>query len=161
MQEAFDFIRSQKLMVLAAADEAGVWVANVYIGCDAQGLIYFVSPLKTRHSEMILRNPRVAFSIAWFDQKNHKNRKAVQGKGICRLAENESEIVSGVSLHNQNYPEFKERITVDWIHNNSRGSKIWVLKPDYLKYWDDELYGEKECCEFALFEDTTKSQRPR
>ena len=44
----------------------------------------------------------------------------------------------------------KQRITVEWIHNNDRGSKVWVLQPTYMKYWDDELYGEKETEEFIF-----------
>jgi hypothetical protein len=99
---------------------------------------------------MKLKNPNVAFSIAWFDPNNHKNRKAVQGLGICHLAENEEEIKTGVKLHNQNFQEFKETITLEWIHSNKWGSKVWVLKPTYIKYWDDEIYGDNESEEFTL-----------
>lgn len=150
MQKAFEFIKSQKLMVLACHDSHEIWVANVYYGVDEQGIIYFISPDKSKHSQMILKNPHVAFSIAWFDQNNHKNRKAIQGLGECRLAQNEQEIATGVSLHNQNIPEFKDQITVDWIKNNEWGSKVWLVKPTYIKYWDDELYGDKETQEFNL-----------
>lgn len=142
------FIKSQKLMVIASSNGEDVWVANVYYGIDDKVMIYFISPEDNRHSKMILKNPKIAFSIAWFDANNHKNRKAIQGVGICRPAENEEEIKIGVRLHNQNFPEFKERITVDWIHNNEWGSKVWVLKPTYIKYWDDELYGDDETEEF-------------
>lgn len=137
-------------MVLASHDAKDIWVANVYIGTDATGAIYFISPTTNRHSQMILKNPQVAFSVAWFDVANHKNRKAVQGLGMCRLAETEDEIATGVRLHNQNFPEFKERITVEWIYTNEWDSKVWVLEPTYLKYWDDELYGDDESQEFFL-----------
>lgn|SRR3989338_4043655 len=150
MEKALKFIKSQKLMVIAAHSAQEVWVANVYIGVDEKGTIYFISPEKNKHGLMILKNPQVAFSIAWFDPGNHRNRKAVQGRGICRLAENEKEIATGVQLHNRNFPEFKERITIEWIHSNEWGSKVWVLKPTYIKYWDDELYGDKESEEFLF-----------
>mgnify|MGYP001558859971 FL=1 len=136
-------------MIIASCDEKDVWVANVYFGVDEKATIYFVSSKDTKHSQMILKNPKVAFSIAWFDTSNHKNRKAVQGLGVCRPAESEEEIINGVKLHNQNFPEFKEKITVEWIHNNAWGSKIWVLKPSYMKYWDDEIYGDDESEEFT------------
>ncbi len=150
MEKVLEFIKSQRLMVIASPDWEGVWVANVYIGMDDKGLIYFISPDNNKHGELMLKNPKIAFSIAWFDANNHKNRKAIQGLGVCRPAENEEEIKTGVSLHNQNFPEFKSRITVDWIHTNEWGSKVWVLKPSYIKYWDDELYGDDECKEFNL-----------
>lgn len=150
MQEVHTFIKSQKLLVIAAVDGKDVWVANVYFGVDEKGTVYFVSREDTKHSQMILKNPEIAFSIAWFDPSDHKNRKAIQGKGICRPAQNEEEIATGVRLHNENFPEFKERITVDWIQNNEWNSKIWILKPTYIKYWDDELYGSEEFREFVF-----------
>lgn len=150
MKKPFTFIKSQKLMVIAAADDTDVWIANVYFGVDENGVLYFVSRENTKHSHMILKNPDIAFSIAWFDPGNHQNRKAIQGKGICRPAQNKEEIETGVRLHNENFPEFKERITVDWIENNEWNSKIWVLKPTYIKYWDDEAYGSKEYEEFVF-----------
>lgn len=150
MEKPLAFIKNQKLMVIASSDEKDVWVANVYFGVDEKPIIYFVSPKNTKHSKMILKNQNIAFSIAWFDTKNHKNRKAVQGLGVCRPAKNEEEIKAGVKLHNQNFPEFKDKITVEWIHNNEWGSKVWVLKPSYMKYWDDEIYGENESKEFLF-----------
>lgn len=150
MEKVIDFIKSQRLMVIASQAKKEVWVANVYFGIDEKANIYFISPKDNKHSRMILKNSKIAFSIAWFDPKNHKNRKAIQGLGICRPAKNEKEIVIGVKLHNQNFPEFKERITVWWIHNNKWGSKVWVLKPNYIKYWDDELYKGNESKEFNL-----------
>lgn len=148
MREPLQFIQSQKLMVIATSDKENIWVANIYFGCDSLGVIYFISPEDTKHSQMILKRPNVAFSIAWFDPKNHENRKAVQGLGMCRVAKNEEEIATGVKLHNQNFPEFKERITTQWIHDNEWGSRVWVLEPTYIKYWDDELYGADETKEF-------------
>lgn len=150
MKEVLKFLKSQKLMVIATHDKKDVWVANVYFSADAKGNLYFISPEDTKHSHMILKNPNVAFSIAWFDPKNHKNRKAVQGLGVCCPAKTEKEIETGVKLHNQNFPEFKERITMEWIHTNEWGSKVWILKPSYIKYWDDELYGDDETKEFYL-----------
>lgn len=99
---------------------------------------------------MILENPTVAFSAVWFEKGNHKNRKGIQGLGICRLAETRNDIEMGVKLHNQNFPEFKNKITVEWIHSNEWGSSVWILKPASIKYWDDELYEDDESKEFIF-----------
>lgn len=63
-------------MTIASRDEKDIRVANAYIGIDEKMVIYFVSSKDTRRSQMILKNPNVAFSIAWFNPKNNKNRKA-------------------------------------------------------------------------------------
>lgn len=150
MKQLLLFLQSQQLLVIASHNEKDIWVANVYFGANEKGTIYFISPDDNTHSRMIRNNPQVAFSVAWFDPNNHTNRKAIQGLGTCRPAQHEEEIAAGVRLHNQHFPEFKERITVDWIHNNEWGSRVWVLTPTYMKYWDDQYYGEAESQEFHL-----------
>ena len=155
MNQLLKFLRHQKLMNIACHNGNDIWSANVYVGADDRGSIYFVSPEATKHSEMILKNPNVAFSFAWFDPMNVKNRKAIQGLGTCRIAAGSgdpthNEVEIGVRLHNENFPEFKEKITIDWIQTNEWGSKIWVLKPTFMKYWDDEVYGEEESEEFTI-----------
>lgn len=152
MQAALDFLKNQKLVAIACTDENGPWIANVYYGADNNGKIYFISPQKNRHSEAILRNPHVAFTVAWFDPANHKNRKAVQGLGTCRQAKNSNEIVAGIKLLYDKFPDLRETLTVKWIMANIWGSRVWVIEPSYMKYWDDELYGEDESQEFFLSE---------
>ncbi len=137
-------------MALACRADEELWVANLYVGVDEKGTTYFVSPESAKHSKMILKNPEVASSFAWFEPSNHLDRKGVQGVGVCRPAKNEVEIATGVRLHNANFPELIKRITIDWIHFNEWGSKVWVLTPSYIKYWDDELYGDEEAEEFKF-----------
>lgn len=153
MEKLLEFLQTQKLLAIATCDNGEPWIANVYYGVDEKFKIYFISPKSTRHSNYILQHSRVAFSIAWFDQTNHKNRKAIQGLGACRLAQNPEEIEVGVRLHNANFPEFAERITVEWINTNEYGSAVWVIEPNYMKFWSDELYGEDESEEFYFSND--------
>lgn len=148
MQELIDLLKSQKLLVIASGAGEDIWISNVYYGVDGDLNLYFISPEGAKHSQHFLQNPEVAFSVAWFDPSNHKDRKAVQGRGVIKVAENDEDIAKGVALHNQNFPEFAERITASWIKVNEWNSKVWVLKPKYIKFWDDELYGEKETEEF-------------
>lgn len=144
------FIKSQKLMTIASQSKKDVWIANVYIATDEKANIYFISPKKTKHSQMILKNPNIAFSIAWFDNKNHKNRKSIQGLGACRPAKNSIEIATGIKLLYKKFPDLRSILTLKWIMTNAFDSKIWVLKPTYMKYWDDEIYGDDESEEFTL-----------
>lgn len=150
MKKPVKFIKSQKMMTIASRDEKDIWIANVYIGIDENATIYFISPQNTKHSQMILKNPNIAFSIAWFDSKNHKNRKGVQGLGVCCPAKNSTEIAVGIKLLYKNFPDLRDTLTVKWVTTNIWGSKIWVLKPTYMKYWDDEIYGDDESEEFTL-----------
>lgn len=150
MKKLLSFLRSQQLLTIASHDAKNVWLANVYYSIDDQGTIYFISPKKNRHSQMMLKNPKVAFSVAWFDPKNHQNRKAVQGLGVCRPAKTPQEIATGIRLLYKNFPDLREILTIKWIMTNAWGTKVWIVQPSYMKHWNDELYGEKESKEFVL-----------
>lgn len=150
MEKVIRFIKSQQLMTLASRDAKDIWIANVYIGVDGKGAIYFISPKDAKHSKMILENPNVAFSVSWFDPKNHKNRKAIQGQGLCRLAKMPTEMITGLKIMYKNFPDLRDMLTVKWIKENAWGTKVWVLKPTYMKYWDDEVYGDDESKEFII-----------
>lgn len=150
MKKPLQFIKSQQLMAIASRDEKDVWIANVYFGVDAKATLYFVSAKDATHSKMILKNPNVAFSVAWFDPSNHKNRKGIQGRGVCRPAKNPTEIATGIKLLYEKFPDLRDILTVKWIMTNAWGSKIWVLKPSSMKYWDDEVYGDDESEEFTI-----------
>ena len=148
-KELFEFLKNQRLMAIASC-EGGIWVANIYYGIDDDSRIYFISPTDTRHSQQIMKSPDVAFSVAWYDEESPGNRKAVQGLGVCTVAEKEEDIRKGVYLHNENFPEFMQTLTPEYLLSSKNDTKVWILKPRYIKFWNDELYGEEEWEEFQL-----------
>lgn len=150
MDKLMNFLKNQKLLALACHNEKEIWSANVYFAADNKGTLYFVSQKDAKHSTMILQNPNISFSVAWFDPMNNNNRKGVQGLGICRQAEGLSEITTGIALLYKNFPDLRSTLTIEWILTNAWGAKIWVVQPSYMKYWDDEEYKEEESKEFSF-----------
>ena len=148
-KEVGEFLKSQRLMTIASG-EGGIWVASVYYGMGEDGRLYFISPVGAKHSKQIQQNPEIAFAVAWYDKENPGNRKAVQGLGTCTMAESEQDIRRGVELHNQNFSKFANALTPEYLLKNDQGTKVWVITPKYIKFWNDELYGEKETEEFYL-----------
>jgi uncharacterized protein YhbP (UPF0306 family) len=148
-QHLLDFLRSQRAMAVASVDEKP-WITNVFYGVDDNLMIYFISNEKTIHSQQILNNPHVAFSVVWFNPKNHKDRVGVQGQGTCSIATDDAHISKGVELHNKLYPEFANRITVDWVKSTDNLSHVWIIKPSRIKFWNDGLYGQDESKEFTF-----------
>jgi uncharacterized protein YhbP (UPF0306 family) len=146
MNELKEFLQSQRILSISKVDDGGTpYATPLFVGLSDDLKLYFVSPKDAEHSQHLLQNSTVAFSMAWHLQGDFSNRKGVQGKGTCQLAESE-EIEIGVSLHNKNYPQFAERITPDYIREGN--SAIWVIEPKWIKYWDDELYGNGGTKEF-------------
>jgi len=88
-----DFLKKQKLVAIATIDhENKPWIANVYYSVDEDLNLFFVSPQDTNHSKHIQKNSEVAFTISWYNKDNLSDRKAVQGRGVCRLLENPKDL---------------------------------------------------------------------
>lgn len=142
-----DFLKSQKYLVVGTQGDTP-WIVNVFHGTDDEFNIYFVSGEETEHSRHILKHPEISFSTVWFDPQNHLDRKGVQGRGVCHIAKDDADIETGIQLHNANFPEFKERLTPDYIRSESNKSRVWIIKPLFIKFWNDELFGQDESEEF-------------
>lgn len=149
MKQLLKFLQSQRILVLATHDEKGPWMAPVYFASQETGVLYFISPKDTQHGQMILQDPKTAFCVTWSDPSNLENRKGVQGVGLCRIARG-MEIAKGLATIHAKFPSFKKQMTLKWIKENAWGARVWILKPTYAKYWDDELYGEEESEEFTF-----------
>lgn len=149
MDELKAFLKDQK--ILQIAPHAGdPWIANVFMGCETPEKIYFIGSKDTLYGQKLLEDPRLAFATAWHREGNHLDRKGIQGVGEAVFTDDEEEIATGVRLHNENYPEFARRITVEWVHTNESSSGVWVITPSFIKFWNDELYGEEESREFTF-----------
>ena len=144
-----DFLKNQKLLAIATIDhENKPWIANVYYSVDGDLNLFFVSPQDTNHSKHIQNNSRVAFTISWYNKDNLSDRKAVQGRGVCRLLENPKEIVRFLTNHYKYFPSWKDEITYENMLQKIIESRPYIIKPTYMKFWNDELFGEEGTREF-------------
>lgn len=143
-KEIIEYLRNRKLLVLSTVDENGnPWTCNVYFSINKDFNLFFVSALEAKHSQHIAKNSKVSFSVPWFDEKNLANRKAVQGTGVCQRVTNAKEIIKLLKNHYKYYPSWQNAITYESMIDNLIDSKPYIVKPDYMKFWNDELYGEK------------------
>ena len=148
MSNLLKFLKSQKLLVIASRDAKDIWATNVYIATNDASTMYFVSPESAKHSQMIVKNPEIAFATAWFNEKDHSDRKGIQGVGSCHVTTDVREIMEGVKLLNDSFSDLKKTITFEWVLNNIWKSRMWVIRPKLIKYWDDKIYGDDSCEEF-------------
>ncbi len=149
MEKLLQFLKGQKILSIASRTVEDIWIANVYYSTNNTEKIYFISSTDSKHSQMILKNPKIAFSVTWADPKNNKNRKGVQGLGVCSEA-NILETSEGIKLMYENFPDLRDILTFEWIKTNAWNTKVWIIQPSYIKYFDDEIYGDNESEEFNL-----------
>lgn len=143
-----EFLKSQKLLVIATQDENSPWICSVYYSINNNFEIFYVSSPKTNHSKHIEKNAEVAFSISWYNENDLTDRKAVQGKGKCEFLTDENKIKELLENHHKYYSLWKEVITFDAIKNGAIESKPYIIRPSYMKFWNDKLYGPEGLEEF-------------
>lgn len=145
------FLKQQKLLALSTVDEHNnPWICNVYYSVDSELNLFFVSSPESNHGQHLNKNSQVAFSIAWFDQENLGNRKAVQGTGICERVKQKSEVLRLLENHYKYYPSWKSTINFKAMAEDKIASRPYVIKPTYMKFWNDELFGNEGLREFRF-----------
>lgn len=149
-KEVIEFLNNQKLLSIATINNELPWIFNVYYSIDKDFNIYFVSPESNNHSKHIKLNSNVSFTSVWFDNSNLDNRKSIQGRGVCSKVTNIKDVTHALRIHLKKYPEWSQFINLNNILNKVIESRVYVIKPTYIKYWDDELYGEEGIKEFNL-----------
>lgn len=149
-KELLDFLKSQKLITIASNKGDEFWVNNAYYCVDDELNLFFVSPKDTKHSQYIAENPSVAFNIAWYDEDNLGNRKAIQGLGKCKELTDVRQMTKYLRIHHKKYPIWKNRITYLNMKNKIIESRPYLIEPSYIKYWDDELFGSDGTKEFRF-----------
>lgn len=139
MKELEKYLNEQKSIVISTKDWDNIWSTNIFYWYENKR-IYFISPMNEKHSQEILTNSFVSFANNWFNPLDFSDRKWIQWIWNCYLAESDIDIEKWVELHNLHFPQFKERITFDYIKSEDNLASVWYIDIDYIKYWDDELY---------------------
>ena len=142
-------MKNQKVLTIATHDK-DPWICNVYFSVDNHFNFFFISPPNTKHSFDIAKNPKVAFTTAWYDPKNLGDRKAIQGIGECTLITTSATVIKFLKNHYKYYPLWKEVITHKKMRDNVIQSRPYVIKPTYIKFWNDEIYGEEGVREWSI-----------
>lgn len=146
MQNLLQFLKSQKAIVISTTTP---WSFTVYFANSEVPIFYFASDKKVFHSTEIEKDPRVSFATFWHDENDLKTRKGIQGVGKCSIADVE-EINEAVKLYNEKYPDSVGGINVESMNDPKNDLKIFKIEPEFIKYWDDRLYGEEKTKEFRF-----------
>jgi uncharacterized protein YhbP (UPF0306 family) len=151
-QTLLPFLQSQKVLVLATVDKKNnPWVSNVYFSVNKYYEFFFFSATDTQHSNHLISNENVSFAVVWHDSEDEGNRKAIQAKGVCKQIKDPIKLLKLVKNHYKYYPGWKEEgESIDDTVKKLLKTGAYVINPDYIKYWDDEEFGEKKTEEYNL-----------
>ncbi|PJA14476.1 hypothetical protein CO112_00280 [Candidatus Dojkabacteria bacterium CG_4_9_14_3_um_filter_150_Dojkabacteria_WS6_41_13] len=144
-----EFLRGQKVISVATTNSDGTsWIFNAFYSVTKKGELFFISDPKARHSNNIADNPKVSFSVYWIDEKDMWNRKAIQGEGECHIVSNPIAIGALVVNHFKFFPTWKKWMTKKDMVQKLLETRSYLITPTFMKFWNDELYGEDGTKEF-------------
>lgn len=139
MKNLINYILNQDSIVISTVENDESWTTNLFYWYE-KDRIYFISGITEKHSQHILINPNISFANSWYNKNDFSDRKWIQWTWKCYLAEKSEDIKKWVELHNKSFPQFKERITLEYILDENNPARVWYIDIDYVKYWDDKLY---------------------
>ncbi len=105
--------------------------------------LYFISKPETQHCRHIASNKNVACSIADSNQKVANKKIGVQLSGTASLVGNVREISKALYLWNKSNPGFAHIISFENIRKKLIKSKVYKIKPQIIKFFNEELYGSE------------------
>lgn len=97
-----DYLETHNTMTLAAAEGDTPWAAALFYANDGLTL-YFLSATSSRHSEFLVKNPKVAITVNE-DYHDWKKIKGIQMEGRAELVKSEAEKARAVEVYVKKYP---------------------------------------------------------
>lgn len=153
-QNLLQFINSQKLLTISTFNDQP-WICNVYFAFDeTMKKFIFISNPEAKHSVAIANNPKVAFTTVWFNPENLSDRKSIQATGKCFSADPSEDEPSNqilqqyIDAYHNKFQTSKNWLTFEYLKTSGK-SKLYVIEPEYIKFWNDELFGKEGILEYS------------
>ena len=136
-----DYLSQYRLMSLATVDKNGEpWSAVVYYLFDNGLNFFFLSPTDTLHCNNIKDDQNVSFTIAKCGQKASDKKIGLQVRGKAEKVKGTENIKAVIkmwnSLHDDVPPITFKKLMKVW------SSRFYKITPSYIKWFNEELYGE-------------------
>ncbi len=137
------YLQNVKLLTLASCKNNAPWCATVFYAFDSKLNFYFLSKPFRRHSQEILGNPNVSFTVV--EQRfefGDKNMQGVQAEGKCDLLTGKVALAA-FEVYKRRFP-LAEKVPVTDLTGESKSDqahRIWKISPAMIKIIHEEKYG--------------------
>ena len=143
-RQILKYLRTQHLMSLATANKNKPWACTTYFAVDKDLNLYFVSPPAADHCQNLTKNKYISCSIYDSRQKVNSQKEGLQLSGAVKVISNVTEIKKALDLWNKANPGAEKYINYENMKKKVITSKMYKIKPNVIKYFNEALYGNKE-----------------
>lgn len=145
--EIVHFLNSHKVVNLSYFDGKVPQACALYFAFDKKSKLIFVSEMKTRHSQVLVNFPTVAFTINK-DNQQWKEIQGIQGRGICMKITNHNHRREALGHYVDKYPFITENTGLSELLNKS---EVWNIIPDWIRIIDNtKEFGYKKEWNFSI-----------
>lgn len=128
-----EYLQEAKMMQLATSVDDQPWVCNVWFATDEEMNIYWFSSLTRRHSDEVIKNPKVAAAIV-LPQTPEDPPRGLQVEGTAEVLTREEDISKARSV-------YEERIfpkdTIDkFIAHTEKPHRFYRITPRKFVLFD-------------------------
>lgn len=143
-----EYLSEAKLMQLATIDENGSpWICSVWFASDEDLNIYWFSSLTREHSKHLKSNDKVAAAMA-LPQTPQDKPRGLQLSGRAMQLVEDKDIEKAKSLYVDRI--FDEKTVDDFIANEAKPHRFYMIKPDKIVLFDTVNYPEESRQELNL-----------
>lgn len=128
------FLKTNKLMAVATCGEFP-WIASVYYTFDNDLNLYFLSAPSTLHAKQILKNPKVAVSIANSSQDIDKPKRGLQVSGVAHQISGLAKVKHALELWKSNLGVVDPKLTYKVVTGS-----MFKISPKKIKLFDQDLF---------------------
>ena len=138
-KEISKYFEAPELMVVASSQDNKPHTSTVFFCFDDDLNIYFLSAVKRRHSQEILKNPNVSVAIANHGVKWGGVMKGLQIEGTCAALTGE-EARKAFQIYAKRFPKAKV-LEEEFSGRSGKGNhRVWKVVPSKIKVWDERKY---------------------
>jgi uncharacterized protein YhbP (UPF0306 family) len=128
-----EYLKEAKLMQLATSLDGQPWVCSVWFVADNDLNIYWFSSTARRHSEEVLKNPKVAGAIVLPHTPDDPPR-GIQFSGEATVLEDEAEIEKVISYYSGRI--FTDEKIKEFMDDKDNPHKFYKIKPTQFVLFD-------------------------
>ena len=121
-----EYLAKTRMLQIATCIDDQPWNVTVYFAYDDDLNIFWISKKATRHSQEIMKNPKVAGILVYDQQPSQKTIKGLSFEGIAEVLNGEDEEkASKIYIEQLN----REQTLLEDIRSGKNPHKIYRIKP--------------------------------
>lgn len=128
-----NYLKEAKLMQLATSIHNQPWICSVWFAADGNLNIYWISSTTRRHSDEVIKNPKVAGAIV-LPHTPEDAPRGIQLQGKAKILTSKKEIAKAILLFTGRI--FTKKNIIEFMKSKTSPHRFYMIKPTQFVLFD-------------------------